>query len=43
MSINVRQTQINLKNAGYDPNGIDGIPGGGYYAALLAHLSLIHI
>lgn len=37
MSINVRQTQINLKTAGYDPNGIDGIPGGGYYAALLAH------
>lgn len=37
MSINVRQTQINLKNAGFDPNGIDGIPGGGYYAALLAH------
>lgn len=37
MSINVRQTQINLKAAGYDPNGIDGIAGGGYYAALLAH------
>lgn len=37
MAINVRQTQKNLKTAGYDPNGVDGIPGGGYYAALLAH------
>jgi len=37
MAINVRQTQKNLKTAGYDPSGIDGIPGGGYYAALLAH------
>lgn len=37
MPINVRQSQTNLKAAGYDPNGIDGIPGRGFYAALLAH------
>lgn len=37
MPINVRQTQINLKAAGYDPNGIDGVPGRGFYAALLGH------
>lgn len=37
MPINIRQTQINLKNAGYDPKGIDGIPGPGFYTALLRH------
>jgi len=37
MAIDIRRAQTRLKAAGFDPNGIDGIAGCGYYAALLAH------
>lgn len=36
-AIDVRAAQTKLKAAGYDPNGIDGIPGGGFFTALFAH------
>lgn len=37
MPIDIRRAQTRLKAAGFDPNGIDGIAGRGFYAALLAH------